>query len=94
MGVRVVEKGKGRTVKDVADEVRLFGIGGALWPAFRTLLECVIRHDGRSMVLDAGEELERTEEVAEGQRPHPSIHEYPTPSENCSFCRQRIDRGR
>ena len=27
-------------------------------------------------------------------RTYPSIHEYPTPSENCSFCLQRIDRGR
>lgn len=39
-------------------------------------------------------ELNGAEGAADEAEAYPSIHEYPTPSENCSFWRQRIERGR
>ena len=43
--------GEKRTVEDLADEVRLLGVGRVGRPTLGTLCKCLLGHDGRGMVL-------------------------------------------
>ena len=81
------------TVKYVSDEVSFLGVGRVDGPAVSSLGERLVRHDRSGVVLDSAR-LGSTHVQVYDDGTYPSIHEYPTPSENCSFWRQRIELGK
>jgi hypothetical protein len=82
------------TIKDFANVIGFFGVGSISWPTFLTLSEGLIRDRSVGVLFHTDPRCQSWRTIKMLLASYPSIQEYPTPSENCSFCLHRMELGR